>query len=149
MSYAKSYHLYHPWAEFALGGEITVKQRGELSQGRKTAWTQKSHWPLSFKECKWVLSDGCSDPSVPCFKSSGRHSHWCGARHNFPSINMDVGKCTVVGNMSIWTSCFPPVDEQCFLGDKHKCHVFYISAVDIIVWTAFNSESWERILFNC
>lgn len=72
----------------------------------------------------------------------------------FQSIDVDIGRCTAVGDMSIWTSCFPPLDEQRFLGDKHKCHVFYINAVDIIVWITFTSDgvcvsSWERILFKC
>lgn len=59
---------------------------------------------------------------------------------SFQSIGVDIGRCTAVGDMSIWTSCFPPLDEQRFLGDKHKCHVFYINAVDIIVWITFSSD---------
>lgn len=70
----------------------------------------------------------------------------------FRSINVGIGRCTAVGNMSIWTSCFPPLDKQRFLGDTHKCHVFYINAVNIIVWVTFTSDCvspWERILFKC
>ena len=47
---------------------------------------------------------------------------------------------------------FPPPNEQCCLGDKHKCHVFCINAVNIMVCIIFNSDcvsSWERILFMC
>lgn len=54
--------------------------------------------------------------------------------------------------MSLWTSCFPPLDEQRFLGDRHKCQAFYINAVNIIVWVTFTSDcvsSWERMLFKC
>lgn len=51
---------------------------------------------------------------------------------------MDIGKCTAVSNMSIWV---PPLDEQRFLGDKHKCYVFHISAGDMNVWITFKSDS--------
>ena len=99
-----------------------------------------------------MLFDVPGGPSGLCFKSSRRCSTKCGPGQDFQSINMDIGKCTAVGNVSIWTSRFLPLDEQCFLGDMHQCHVFYINAVDIIVWITFNSDcvsSWERILFKC
>lgn len=104
--------------------------------------------PMSENECFGVYPVASL---ARVFKSSGRCSNKCGPGQDFESINMDTGKDTVVGNISIWTSCFPPLDEKCFLGDKHKCHVFYINLADTIVWITFNSDcvsSQESILFK-
>lgn len=56
------------------------------------------------------------------------------------------GRCVSLDYLS------PPPSAQSCLGDKHKCHVFCISAVNIMVWITFNSDcvsSWERIPFTC
>lgn len=128
-------------------------QRGKVLPGRRVVWTQKSYCYLSFKEWKWVFFEACPDLSVLCLESCGRWRNKCGPQQNFQFINMDIGKCMVVSNISIWTSCFPLLDEQqCVLGDKPRCHVFFISAVDITAWIPFNSNcvpSWEGILFKC
>lgn len=46
-----------------------------------------------------------------CFKSHGRWRNKCGPRQNFQFIDMNIGKCTAVGNIPVWASCFPPFDE--------------------------------------
>lgn len=131
-------------------GLMTVLARrwGVMSRGQSG---HESHSHLSSKsgECFGV----CPVASLArVFKSNGRCSNKCGPGQDFSLSIWILARTQYSGNISIWTSCFPPLDEQCFLGDKHKCHVFYINPADIIVWITFNSDcvsSQESILFKC
>lgn len=153
--YVKYCHLHHLWGRKVCSSRWNGSFNKELShQGAGGQPGHETPLPSSFKDDSECFSVCALTPLSHVLKAIEDVAINGVLATYFQSINVDIGRCTAVGDMSIWTSCFPPLDEQHFLGDKRKRHVFYINAVDIIVWTTFNSDgvcvsSWERILFKC